>query len=66
MGEPAPKEKGIADFLDAMFDRTNHIKKNTCTSCGEEAVKFDDEASRKEYTISGMCQYCQNLFYSTG
>jgi hypothetical protein len=28
--------------------------------CGNGATEFDDEASLKEYEISGLCQKCQN------
>ena len=37
---------------------------NRCVSppagCGGPATQFEDEASRREYTISGLCQKCQN------
>ena len=31
-----------------------------CVKCGELAVEFNDELSRKEYGISGLCQCCQD------
>ncbi len=30
--------------------------------CGGEAIKFDDESSRREYSIIGLCQKCQDKF----
>jgi len=29
------------------------------------ATKFRDEASKREFKISGMCQACQDNFYGT-
>lgn len=31
--------------------------------CGEPAEHFDDETSRREYRISGLCQKCQNAIF---
>ena len=62
--EPAPKVKGIADFLDAVFDRTNKIENSECTTCGEPVGEFWNETSRKEYALSGMCQACQDAFFN--
>lgn len=40
--------------------RSEALKTATCVVCGEPAVDFEDELSLKEYSISGMCQTCQN------
>lgn len=37
-----------------------------CITCGSGAVKaedFKDDLSRKEFTISGMCQECQDSVF---
>lgn len=37
--------------------------------CGKEIdslTEFKDELSAKEYTISGLCQACQDDFFCTG
>lgn len=34
-----------------------------CVSCGRAATQFRDKVSRKEYTISGLCQHCQDRFF---
>ena len=45
------------------FNRVNSISNDTCVSCKKEAREFIDPLSRKEYTISGLCQTCQdNVF----
>ena len=38
------------------------IKDGRCAWCGTpiDLLHFKDELSRKEWRISGMCQYCQN------
>jgi hypothetical protein len=41
-------------------DRINTIENNKCISCGKNATKFRDALSQKEYTISGLCQECQD------
>ena len=40
--------------------RTLAIAGNGCVKCGESAVDFRDELSRKEFGISGLCQPCQD------
>ena len=39
------------------------INENKCTMCGKSAVEFKDSLSIKEYSISGMCQACQDSVY---
>ena len=36
------------------------IAGNSCVKCGEPAVDFRDEISKKEFGISGFCQVCQD------
>ena len=36
------------------------LKIEACVTCGSDANHFRDELSRKEYSISGMCQHCQD------
>ncbi len=40
--------------------RTLAIAGNGCVKCGESAVDFRDEISKKEFGISGFCQACQD------
>ena len=39
------------------------IAGNGCVKCGESAVDFRDELSRKEFSISGFCQKCQDEIF---
>jgi len=34
--------------------------KKVCVSCGEPITGFKDQLSIREYTISGLCQKCQD------
>lgn len=69
MVKPTSKAPEIEEFLDnvgkEMFGRTRSesIASNTCATCGGEAKEFCDELSQKEYSISGMCQKCQDEVY---
>ena len=71
MAVPNEKSKDIEDTINLLFMQiTNHPKNrretiitNECMACGNEASKFRDELSRKEYTISGLCQACQDKMF---
>ena len=41
----------------------NDISGGICPECGEFVVGFRNELSKKEWTISGMCQQCQDNTY---
>ena len=66
MATPTRKAANLEDMLKGVFgiDRVQCIKDNVCTTCGKSVVEFRDQLSRKEYTISGMCQECQDNTYS--
>ncbi len=69
MAKPAYKAEGMKKYLEevsmAAFGRSRikSIKADICVECGEPATEFNDNLSRKEYTISGMCQKCQDDIY---
>ena len=46
--------------LNGGVDRRTMITADLCALCAQPATEFTDELSRKEYTISGMCQTCQD------
>ena len=39
---------------------TEFQKLRVCIMCEDDAIVFSDELSLREYTISTMCQKCQN------
>lgn len=72
MAEPSEKSEQMNRTLDSlstrMFgrNRTGSIKSNVCVTCGGPATEFKDELSKREYTISGMCQRCQDSTFGSG
>lgn len=63
MATPSNKSAGMNALLDGVFNRTATIEADKCVMCPNSAVQFRDELSRKEYTISGMCQACQDRVF---
>ena len=67
MAEPSKKSPAIEKYLEKISGRTTAIKADKCIDppigCGEGAVKFRDDLSRREYTISGLCQRCQDRIF---
>ena len=45
--------------------RVECVDTGLCATCGQDALNtsFRDELSWKEYSISGMCQKCQDDFF---
>ena len=64
MAIPIGKMPGIKrpleNLVKGMYTRQDSIRKDICVACGGVATKFNDEISQKEYTISGLCQECQD------
>ena len=69
MADPDGKASGVSQALEALSEktfgrsRTQSIIDNICVICGEDATDFRDDVSRREYTISGMCQMCQDKVF---
>ena len=66
---PKDKSKRIDNLLANKFGvhREQAILDEVCVpspiGCGQAVTKFNDELSAKEYSISGLCQQCQdNVF----
>ncbi len=66
MTEATPKVYGIDAFLGNMMgkDRVETIAAGMCMMCDGHAKEFTDDLSKKEYTISGMCQKCQDKAFT--
>ena len=64
MAEPTKKAPELESLIDSINPsgrkRIDSIKADICTWCGKPAVEFRDELSRREYSISGLCQKCQD------
>jgi hypothetical protein len=68
MAEPSYKAPGMEKFLEDFFGRTTAIRADKCLNppagCGGDAKEFRDERSAREYTISGLCQKCQDEVFN--
>lgn len=70
MTELAKKSEGIRralDFLAAgLYGRpaSQCIQEDVCVKCGQPAVEFADEVSKREFAISGLCQACQDVVFA--
>jgi len=64
MAEPTKKAPEMEKLIDATNPsgrkRRDSIKADICSWCGKPAAEFEDDLSRKEYSISGFCQECQD------
>lgn len=58
------KDPKLVEILEQSFGQKRDG--NQCMICGSEKVDsgdFDDPLSVREFSISGMCQKCQNKFF---
>lgn len=64
-GKSPGMKKALNGFTQAVFGRTRSesIKTAICVTCGGDAENFKDAISIKEYTISGLCQKCQDSVF---
>lgn len=69
MAVPSEKNPEIDQLVTKLtgIDRQAVIKSDRCVpppiGCGGPAVEFRDDLSRKEYSISGLCQKCQDSIF---
>ena len=63
--KPENKSPEIESFLTEMFgvDRKQSILANKCVLCKQQVISLRDELSEREYTISGLCQQCQDSVF---
>jgi hypothetical protein len=70
MADPSPKADAIEDLLQTVLgsDRREFIETGNCiplpVGCGGPAAEFRDDLSKKEYTITGLCQKCQDTIWT--
>ena len=64
--EPSHKSKAVKADITRIFgvDRRESIRQGICTQCSKPVDVFRDSLSRKEYTISGYCQACQDVEFA--
>ncbi len=63
-----PTEPFLEEFAMDAFGRSRAVCQatSTCVQCGQPAIEFTDEISRREYHISKLCQVCQNKVFGFG
>lgn len=63
--KPSEKSPAIEEFLTRFTgrDRRTSITTRICVTCGGDVIGFRDSLSQKEYSISGMCQKCQDSVF---
>jgi hypothetical protein len=66
--EPTQKSHQIESLLTDLFqvDRKKSITEDQCVACKFPATHFKDEISRREFSISGFCQKCQDKVFGGG
>jgi len=65
--KPSPKSPSLEQYLNSLtgVSRVGAITEESCVSCHEMAKSFRDDLSRKEFSISGLCQTCQDEVFGT-
>lgn len=63
--QPTFKSRTIENLLTSVLGRSRikSVKEKSCVSCDDTDVTFKDELSVIEYSISGMCQTCQDSIF---
>jgi hypothetical protein len=58
MNKNIMRELGFEDWV-------TETEKGNCPACNKlvEERHFKDDLSRKEFAISGLCQFCQDFFF---
>lgn len=61
------KGKDLLDFLSSQLEYKERYAlakaSSTCIRCGRAALEFKDPSARLEYSISALCQKCQDAFF---
>jgi hypothetical protein len=56
-----PRFYGIMEMLNDFQEKR---LQNLCPFCGKTVGEFRDALSEKEFSISGLCQECQDKFFT--
>jgi len=65
MMKPAEKNTLLNEVLNILYNREENIINNRCVFCDKLVIveSFRDSTSLNEYTISGLCQDCQDRIF---
>jgi hypothetical protein len=62
--EISGKSLSVEASLEGLFGRSTALGTNTCTSCRKQVAGFRDRLSQREYSLSGLCQSCQDIAFA--
>ena len=64
---PTKKSPEIEQQLTDLAGISRHeaLERKICTWCKKQILSFEDELSKREYEISGLCQSCQNKVFGS-
>lgn len=67
MATPTRKSYPLRQAINAFVgvDTEKSIREDVCVLCGQKARDFRDLLSQKEFSISGMCQECQDKTFGS-
>lgn len=60
---PSDKSPAMEVMFEHLFGRSSAIEGSLCVSCDAEVGDFNDALSEREYSISGLCQACQDAVF---
>lgn len=71
MATPTDKNQKLDNWIDQLGSNINEksagrrtsIQNDVCVFCNGPATEFKDVLSAKEFTISGICQSCQDEIF---
>ena len=65
MMKPAEKNTLLNEVLNILYNSEENIINNRCVFCDKLVTveSFRDDVSLNEYTISGLCQDCQDRIF---
>ena len=62
------KSPQMTSLLEELFNRTTAQKTSICTGCSNtvDPSDFNSNLDKKEYSLSGLCQDCQDGIFKVG
>jgi len=59
-----PRNRPFTQLAARLIGGSNALNAGKCPTCRGEIGEFKDELSRREFSISGMCQACQDSVFN--
>ena len=58
-----PRDRPFTQLAARLIGGSNALNAGKCPTCSGDIGEFRNAVSRKEFTISGMCQACQDSVF---